>query len=245
MTHFQASETAIKYLEFLSSKNGKIQQEVLLKAILLRLPKNPDITVLDAGCGPGWLAGELKKTFHNIQACDASEFFIQVAKAEQPNIDFKLASLDNPLPYPQESFDWAVMNMVGPDLNNLEAAFKNVTAVLKPGAKLLMTIPNPKYTYPAAEWKRDWYDVLLMRKPKLKIKMPPLPGSQIQREFGQGGLIKSYYYGLDNYLKAAAQAGLRPTDTVEIRSPEDSANFNLTYQLYRYPLLLLLEFQKS
>lgn len=244
MQNYQDLQTAFKYLEFLNSNNGEIQQQVLYRAIKQRLADNQQAIILDAGCGPGWLCGLLKKKFDTIFACDSSEFFINFARTNYSGVDFKVASLNNSLPYQPNAFNFVILNMVAPDLSNLDGAFKNVAVVLKTGGKLLITIPNPKLTYPAAEWKRNLLDVLLLRKPKLKIKNPPNSGQKIQREFGQGVKIDSYYYTLENYITAAKYGGLKLVDTIEIKSQIDSPEFDLNYQLYRYPLILLLEFTK-
>ncbi|HYV33252.1 MAG TPA: hypothetical protein VE973_00175, partial [Candidatus Limnocylindria bacterium] len=95
------------------------------------------------------------------------------------------------------------------------------------------------------EWKRSLLDVLLGKKPKLKIKTPPVSGQKIQREFGKNVKIDSFFYSLDNYLKAGEDAGLKLNLKQEIKSQTDSSNFDLNYQLYRYPLILLLEFSKE
>jgi 2-polyprenyl-3-methyl-5-hydroxy-6-metoxy-1,4-benzoquinol methylase len=240
---YQDSKTAKNYINFLNSANGQIQQKVLFNAISGRLPKNPELVILDAGCGSGWLAGSLKKDFPHIEACDAAEFFIESAKKNYPGINFKIAALAEPLPYPEKYFDVVILNMVAPDLKDLNRAFASLCKLMKPGAKLLMAIPNPKYSYPAAEWKRSWLDVVLWKKPKLVFKKPPLGGSKIQREFGKNK-IDSYYYTLDNYLDAAEATGLQLFAKTEIKSQTDSPNFDLNYQLYRYPLLQLYEFKK-
>ncbi len=242
---YQDPKTAQQYLDFLNSKNGQIQQKVLFEALRPRLANNPSSTILDAGCGPGWLTGMIKKEFNNVQACDASPVLIDFAKKHYFGIDFKIASLDQPLAYSPDCFDCVILNMVAPDLSDLSTTFKNLSAVLKPDGKLLMTIPNPQYTYPAAEWKRNIFDVLLGRKPKLQFKNPPIGGSKIEREFAKGIRINSHYYTLDDYLKAANSARLNLISQNEIRSKLDSRDFDLNYQLYRFPILLLLEFVKN
>ena len=241
---YQELKPALRYLDFLNSDNGKIQKSVLLKAIKSCLPKNKNFTILDGGCGPGWLAGTLAKEYENIEACDASEFFIQLANGSFPKINFQVADLEKPLPYPHASFNAVILNMVGPDLNNLSPVFKNLAVLIKTGGKLIMTIPNPKYTYPAAEWKRGILGFLLGKKPTLKIKNPPPDGMPIKREFGEDVVINSYYHSLPAYINNAGAAGLKLELTLEIKSQTDSKEFGLNYQLNRYPLLTLLEFKK-
>ena len=241
---YQAADSAIKYLDFLNSTNGQIQQNILWQAIFPRLPKNPASKILDAGCGPGWLAARTRKHYPNTQACDSSEIFIKFAKSRYPNIVFNEAELLQPLPYSPNFFDVIILNMVGPDLADLELALKNVATILKPGGKLIMTVPSPKFSYPAAVWKRSIFDVLLGKKPKLIFNPPPVGGRKIAREFSAGKTIPSFYYTIDNYQKAARSAALTQTMLEEVKSSIDSEKFDLNYQLYRYPLLLLLEFSK-
>ncbi len=244
MPNYKESRTALKYLDFLNSKNGQIQKEILLKTIKKRLSTNYQSTILDAGCGSGWLAAELRKSFTDVRGCDSSAFLIKFAQSHYPEINFKNADFIHPLPYPADTFDCIILNMVGPDTANLESMFAQVAKVLKTSGKLIFTIPNPSHTYPVAQWKRSLYDVLLGHKPKLIIKNSPASGKQIQREFGKNIKIDSYYYDLAEYSDSALVAGLKLTATDKIRSQVDSTDFDLTYQLYRYPLLLLLEFCK-
>ncbi len=241
---YQEANSAIKYLDFLNSPNGQIQQNILWQAISPRLPKNPTSKILDAGCGPGWLTAKLHKLFPGTQACDSSELFIKFAKSHNKNIAFTQAGLLEQLPYQTNYFDAVILNMVGPDLANLDLALKNIATNLKPGGKLIMTIPNPKYSFPAGVWKRGFFDILLGKKPKLVFQTPPPAGQKIQREFSNHSSIQSFYYTLENYQKAAQTAALTQTHKDEIRSLTDSKKFDLNYQLYRYPLLLLLEFSK-
>lgn len=242
---YQDSQTALKYLDFLNSKNGKIQQQALFNAISGQLRQNPGLRILDAGCGNGWLCGLLKKDFINIEACDSSEFLIRFAKTHYPGPDYKIAELEKSLPYPQKYFDFVILNMVGPDLNNPDAVLANMAAVLKPAGELILTIPNPKFTYPASEWKHGILRFILGQKPKLILKNPPETGIKIQREFGKNAKIGSYYYSQDSYIKSAQKAGFSFQHSREIKPLVKSREFDLNYQLSLYPLLLLLVFKKS
>ena len=234
------------YLEFLASQDGLIQQNVLYKAVADRLPQDRNLKILDAACGTGWLAGRLAESFGQVSGCDSSQELLSSAKTIWPRLEFQTADLEQPLPYPSDCFDFVILNMAAPDMKNLSAAFANLSCITKPGGRLIVTAPNPELTYPAAVWKRSWLDILLFRKPKLIKKMPPKSGSLIQREFIPKSLrLDSYYYSLDDYMKAANNAGFSRKLTQQLRSESDSPDFDLAYRLYRHPLLLLLEFEKS
>ncbi len=240
---YQDQMGALSYLNFLNSENGKFQQEVLFAAISKHILKNPEAEILDAACGPGWLTKKLSLTHRKTQGCDASDELINYAKKNHKGLEFKIADLEQSLPYAVSSFDSIILNMAAPDIEKLEAAYKILFQALKIGGQLLVTIPNPYYTFPVGEWKRNFLDIILRGEPELVTK--PYSGpKKIQREFNKGEKISSYYHTLPEYINNARSAGLTLVHTEEIKSSTDDKKFSLRYALYRYPLFLLLEFAK-
>jgi SAM-dependent methyltransferase len=240
---YQDPVNAKNYIDFLNSPSGLLQQQFLWDAILSATPKDPQIKILDAGCGSGWLCQKLIASYPQVYGCDSSNAFINFANSQNLKANFKVCDLTEALPFEKNFFDVCILNMVAPDLNNLDAAFKNIFQTLKLQGKFIVTIPNPAYTYPVAVWKRNILNILLGRKPKLKFKKIQAFQKQIVREFGKYKIL-SNYYSLEDYKKSAKLAGFHLSDIKEIKSTEDSPNFDLKYQLFRYPLLLLLSFEK-
>ena len=245
MLTYQDEPIADQYLTFLSSKNGQIQRAILWEAIKQRLPKNNQAKILDAAAGSGWLTKSLTEKYPKAQGCDVSEPLIKFAKKEFRGIEFKIADLEKSLPYDSEFFDSVIVNMAAPDISDLQEMFKKIFAVLKPAGQLILTLPNPYYTYPVGVWKRSLLDFLLMRKPKLCIRADYNHTQKIVREFNNNQTkINSNFYPLSEYITKARSSGFTLVDMEELRSRTDSPDFDLNYQLYRYPLLLLLEFAK-
>lgn len=240
---YQEQKTAQNYIDFLESTNGKIQRAMLLQAIMAALPAG-DVSILDAACGTGWLAAELKPRYPKIYACDSSGPLIAHGKQRYPAVEFSHCDVSAELPYPAGFFDVIILNMAGPDIADLEAAMKNLAAKIKMGGRLIMTIPNPYYTYPVAVWKKTMLDVLLGRKPRLKISDEYKTQKNITREFGDK-TIASNFYTLNDYTSAAKESGLNLNNITELKSQTDSGRFDLNYQMFRYPLILLLEFSKT
>lgn len=235
-----------RYVNFLASATGQIQQQVLWDALKKHLTQNSQQEILDAACGPGWLTKKLAESFPKVQGFDDSEVLIKIARNECKGINFKIADVTQPLPYPENFFDAVIFNMAAMDVDNLSAAFKNLLSIIKPTGQLLLTIPNPYYTYPVAVWKRSIFDVLLGSKPRLKLNSDYFhSGQTVEREFKKGETIASHFYKLADYLTAARSAGFGLKTLEEISSATDDSKFNLRYQLYRYPLLLLLGFGKT
>ncbi len=245
MNHgYQAKNEIRSYLKFLDSNNGRLQQKFLYQALAPLLPQRPKAAILDAACGPGWLLAALSPHYSNLAGFDSSPGLVALAKKIAPGANLQVADVTHGLPFNPQSFDCAVLNMAAPDIQNLKLAFKNLFLVLKPSGKLILTIPNPELTYPKAVWKRGFWGRLNKRMPELKFTGKiPKTGEKIMREFG-GGQIASFYYSLQDYADAGVASGFSQKKLVEIKSETDSPEFDLTYQLYRYPLLLCLVFEK-
>ncbi len=240
---YQNPKKAQIYEDFLASTNGQIQREILTKALLSALPSSPQTAILDAASGNGWLAADLKNIYDKVYGCDGSAALISSARQRYKAVEFSHCDLCGDLPYPAGFFDAVILNMAAPDIEDLNTAVKNLTGKLKFGGKFLMTIPNPYYSYPVAVWKRSLIDVLLFRKPQLKINRSYFGPKEIQREFN-GKKIDSHFYTMSDYLGPAGNAGLGLTKIHELKSQTDGKQFDLNYEMYRFPLILMLEFKK-
>jgi SAM-dependent methyltransferase len=69
--------------------------------------------VLDVGCGPGALTGELVKRLGSaaVSAVDPSEPFVAAARARSPEVDVQRAPAEQ-LPFPDEAFDASLAQLV-------------------------------------------------------------------------------------------------------------------------------------
>ena len=69
--------------------------------------------VLDVGCGPGALTGELtrRRGPDAVVAVDPSEPFVEATRARHPGVDVRRASAEE-LPFPDDSFDAALAQLV-------------------------------------------------------------------------------------------------------------------------------------
>jgi ubiquinone/menaquinone biosynthesis C-methylase UbiE len=244
MESYNSSSGAQEYINFINSENGLIEQEVLYKAVSARLNQKDPHGILDCCCGTGWLTAMLAKNFGSTQGCDASPDLIAYAKKKYPGLEFQVQDATKSLPYDKEIFTEVVVNMAAHDLENQPAAFQNIFQVLQTGGKLILTIANPYYAYPVGVWKRGIWGRLLFRKPELKIRPYNIFRSQ-ERKFTWGLHITPYFYPLSEQINNALQAGFTLTYFEDIKMGEDSKKFNLQYQLYRVPYMLLLEFKKQ
>lgn len=100
--------------------------------------------VLDAGCGPGRVGGELARRGHTVVGVDVDPVLIEAARADHPAGDWRvgdLAELDLPAAGVREPFDVAVMagNVLTFVAPGTEAeVLRRVRAHLAPGGRLVV-----------------------------------------------------------------------------------------------------------
>lgn len=117
---------------------------------------NPFKTIIDIGCGTGYLTQEISKYATNVIGVDISEKSIEIANQEYgyiDNISFKKISIEETDCGSIGKFTLAVANMVLmdiPDLNNSMAALSDI---LTKDANFIFTITHPFF------WSKYWgYD---------------------------------------------------------------------------------------
>lgn len=232
------------FRQYSSSSDAQIEHVLLQEAILKFLPSNKTLPILDAGCGTGWLAQELSKRSYAVSACDLSPDFIFSLQKNSPQIPALTANLGQKLPYPTNHFASVILNMVGHDLKDLPLSLKNLQTITRPDGKLILTIANPYYSYPVGRWKRGLIGRLLFRKPVLKLLAYNF-FQKNERLHLWNKNIPSYFYTLPEYIQSALKAGYTLETFTEIVSKNDSFKFDRHYQLYRFPMILLLVFKNN
>lgn len=127
-------------------------------AFLSMLPDVNDLHGLDIGCGEGYNTRQIAKCGAKMTAVDISTIFIEKAKEaeeKQPlDIDYKIASAVE-LPFPDETFDFAIATMSLMDISETEKALKQAWRILKQGGFLQFSISHPCFSTPMWEWICD------------------------------------------------------------------------------------------
>lgn len=109
--------------------------------------------VLDAGCGDGRLCFELKEIGAEITGVDFSERALDFARVFSPNVSF--VNTDLKTLALQKKFDIVILMEVLEHLipKERDNVIKNIANLLKPGGKLVVTVPTTNVPMPEKHYE--------------------------------------------------------------------------------------------
>jgi len=99
---------------------------------------------LDVGCGDGARYGaRVHESGVEVHGVDISEVAVESARAR--GIDARVASLADPLPYDDSTFDVVICLEVLEHLVNPAVVTREIARVLRPGGVALLSVPNSAF----------------------------------------------------------------------------------------------------
>ena len=133
---------------------GKAVREAAIAKAYLR----PEMAVADVGAGTGFVAAGLAPLVKRVYAVDGSTAMLEVAKKNLStfsNVEYHLAGGAS-LPFPADSLDAVFANMYLHHAADPLAAIREMTRVLRPGGRLVITDMD---AHPYAWLKDEMADV--------------------------------------------------------------------------------------
>jgi len=147
-------------LEQFGDEGDFARQHLLNPALFTFLGDVKGKTILDAGCGQGYLARLLARKgaiVTGVEPADNSYLYAsQREQAERLGITYIQADLSS-LDTFQGIFDHVIANMVFMDIPDYQAAIHNCIASLKSGGRLIFSILHPCFEEPGSEWLKKGY----------------------------------------------------------------------------------------
>lgn len=114
-----------------------------LESLIKKLTSKND-TLIDLGCGEGYMTRRISKIRPNTVGIDLSPEMIATAKNLNQKIEYHQIDLEKPAKtLPTSHFTLAFSTLVFMYLENIDNALKNAFLWLKPGGHLIITITHP------------------------------------------------------------------------------------------------------
>jgi len=175
------------------------------------------LTVLDAGCGTGYLSKKLRDRGALVTGIDFSERMIEIARATHPDIGFRVDSCSELRTIGDEHFDVVIANYVLMDVPDLERTMKAFNRVLRTGGMAVLVFSHPCFPQARATvsendeetcycWSSTYFE---------QRKCADPPWGHFKSEFIW------FHRPLSDYWKAFMAAGFAVVDFEEPRITED------------------------
>jgi SAM-dependent methyltransferase len=107
------------------------------------IPRERSVTILDFGCGKGHVLSEIRRInpHATLIGVDVSEEAVTGARERVSTARFSAIEDGGPLPLSDASVDFAFSSEVLEHVYDTENAFREVSRVLRPGGRALITVP--------------------------------------------------------------------------------------------------------
>jgi 2-polyprenyl-3-methyl-5-hydroxy-6-metoxy-1,4-benzoquinol methylase len=149
-----------QFIEDFGDQGDLTRQYLLNPALFSLLGDVRDTTILDAGCGQGYLARLLAKQGARVTGIEPSDAFYRYAlrreQTEQLGIQYLQADLSTCVPTPS-LFAIVIANMVFMDIPDYHSALMNCVMALRPGGKLIFSILHPCFEEAGSAWQDKGY----------------------------------------------------------------------------------------
>ncbi len=116
--------------------------DLQLRRDFLRSGTRPGDRALDLGCGDGAFTAQLREAGAEPIGAEVAEAALDRARARHPELEFRLARIDGPLPFSDGEFDLVWASEVIEHVADTARWLSEVRRVLTPGGRLLLTTPS-------------------------------------------------------------------------------------------------------
>lgn len=239
-------ETNASYwVQIIRQHRDKYRNELTDPAMLQAIGNPEGMTILDAGCGEGYLSRILAGKGAVVSGVDSSVGLIEAARtqnlADMLPITFDINSVDD-LPYSNDVFDLVVCNHVINDLYDPSKPISEFARILRPDGRLIILMLHPCFYNKHAE--RDQTTNGLVTSTYFDIR-------GIEQAFEVDGLVSptastSWFRPLEFYTEELRKSGFVITSLTEPHpSPEQVQADSWWRKGFTRPLFMLLVAQKQ
>jgi SAM-dependent methyltransferase len=231
------NEFASQYAEMIERQEKAAEYPPNMAQFLEVVGDVSGLTVLDAGCGEGYLSRILAKRGANVTGIDIATRLVEIARAKDPEgeITYQIADLCQPLSSAyQQHFDLIASFFVFNDVYDYQGFLSTMGSVIRRAGRLVIFMNNP-YS--------------LMLRGHLTDYFAASGQALSYRGMAAEGLkVHYYHHTMEEYLDACFAAGFQLQRLVDVPTPEGSYKRRddmLLPEGYHFPFFTILSLVKA
>jgi ubiquinone/menaquinone biosynthesis C-methylase UbiE len=195
--------------------------------------------VLDMGCGSGLMTKKISKWKVNVTGLDISKTMIEIARKENPGINFIHADARS-TPFEPSGFDIISSSLMIHYFKDLDGVFKEVSRILLSGGSFVFSFHHPFNEIIECKNIKDAY------KFNLKNYFEPF---KYEWDMMKEMKMKSYHHTFENIVQNLAKNGLFIKKIIEPKpSPKtksiDEISYNFTSRLPSFCIIHAVKLRK-
>jgi len=250
----QWEENAEAFAELIAGAGTPHHKNILNPCVEELLGDVKGKSLLDAGCGEGYLARHYTKKGADVIAIDLSPRLIETSETitndEGLEVDYRVGDVCHIESVPNETFDFVLSNLVLLNIPCLEDALKEYYRVLKKGGHLVFSIVHPAFNfYGPGSWKMGEKDPETNRRQGLFFKVDQyFDEKEYQHHWktrkGEKfpAPISFFHRTLATYLNALVSTGF---NLREFREPQPVENNPFFDREHRIPFFAVFKAEKQ
>lgn len=145
-TNSQWNSSADWYDQNMGEEGDELNSKIIKPALLNVLDNISRKTVLDAGCGSGYLAAKISRSAKKVMGTDFSPRFVEICKSkynDRDNMEFSRQDVQQPFLFKDESFDVIISKMVLQYVPSLTSFSNECFRMLRDNGQLVVVVDHP------------------------------------------------------------------------------------------------------
>lgn len=222
---------AAEYAAMVAAREAAgIEADPITPRLLAEIGDVAGLSVLDAGCGEGYLARILAARGARVTGADVAANLLTLARVKDPEgiITWRLGDLSQPAPDLEAQFDLVASHMALNDVPDHRGFLRTLAAALKPGGRCVLSMNSP-YSFVVRSHIKDYFS-----------------GEEMvsYRGMAEAGVSVFFFHRtLEEYIDACREAGLELLRLIDVPTPESAfkrRSDTLIPPGYQFPFFMIL-----
>jgi ubiquinone/menaquinone biosynthesis C-methylase UbiE len=245
----QWEKNAAAFSELIGGEGTPHHKRILNPCVERLLGNVKNKTLLDAGCGEGYLSRYYARKGAVVTGIDISPKLIETAEKQGADVNYRVADVCNLDEFQNESFDLVMSNLVLLNIPCLEDALKEFCRVLKPHGELVFSIVHPAFNfYGPGSWQMGNKDSDTNRRRGIYFKVDQYFEEKEYQRYWKTRTgenfpvpISFFHRTLSTYLNTLSRIGFQ---LIEFAEPEPVDSDPFFDRERRVPFFVVLKVRK-